>query len=76
MATLAQNWIQFIIFEQQIFLLSNRSKCVNTHERDFDVMRLYNTIEIDDKVYRVKSTVKKVKVGTNIIPMKYKKWNY
>ena len=63
MATLAQNWIQFIIFEQQIFLLSNRSKCVNTHERDFDVMRLYNTIEINGKVFRVKSTVRKVKQG-------------
>ena len=52
MATLAQN-----------FLLSNRYKCVDTHERDFDVMRLYNTIEIDGKVYLVKSTVRKVKQG-------------
>lgn len=52
MATLAQN-----------FLLSNRYKCVDTHERDFDVMRLYNTIEINNKVYRVKSTVRKVKQG-------------
>ena len=52
MATLAQN-----------FLLSNRCKCVDTHERDFDVMRLYNTIEIDDKVYSVKSTIRKVKQG-------------
>ena len=48
MATLAQN-----------FLLSNRCKCVDTHERDFDVMRLYNAIGIGGKVYRVKSTVKK-----------------
>ena len=47
----------------QIFLLSNRCKCVDTHERDFDVMRLYNTIEIDGKVYLVKSTVRKVKQG-------------
>lgn len=47
----------------QIFLLNNRCKCVDTHERDFDVMLLYNTIEIDDKVYRVKSTVRKVKQG-------------
>lgn len=52
MATLAQN-----------FLLSNRCKCVDTHERDFDVMRLYNTIEINGKVFRVKSTVRKVKQG-------------
>ena len=35
----------------------------DTHGRDFDVMRLYNAIEIDDKVYRVKSTVRKVKQG-------------
>ena len=52
MATLAQN-----------FLLSNRCKCVDTHGRDFDVMRLYNAIEIRGKVYRVKSTVRKVKQG-------------
>ncbi len=35
----------------------------DTHGRDFDVMRLYNAIEIDGKVYRVKSTVRKVKEG-------------
>lgn len=35
----------------------------DTHGRDFDVMRLYNAIEIDGKVYRVKSTVRKVKQG-------------
>lgn len=35
----------------------------DTHGRDFDVMRLYNAIDIDGKVYRVKSTVRKVKEG-------------
>lgn len=35
----------------------------DTKERGFDVMRLYNAIEIDDVVYRVKSTVRKVKQG-------------
>lgn len=35
----------------------------DTHGRDFNVMRLYNAIEIDGEVYRVKSTVKKVKQG-------------
>lgn len=35
----------------------------DTHGRDFDVMRLYNAIEIDNKAYRVKSTVRKVKQG-------------
>ena len=35
----------------------------DTHGRDFDVMRLYNAIDIDNKVYRVKSTVRKVKQG-------------
>ena len=36
---------------------------VDTHGRDFNVMRLYNAIEIDNEIYRVKSTVKKVKQG-------------
>ena len=31
--------------------------------RDFDVLRLYNAIEIDNKLYRVKSTVRKVRQG-------------
>ena len=35
----------------------------DTHGRDFDVMRIYNAIEVDGKVYRVKSTVRKVKQG-------------
>lgn len=35
----------------------------DTHGRDFDVMRLYNAIEVDGKVYRVKSTVRKVRQG-------------
>lgn len=35
----------------------------DTHGRDFNVMRLYNAIEIEGKVYRVKSTVRKVKEG-------------
>ena len=35
----------------------------DTHGRDFDVMCLYNAIEIDGKIYRVKSTVKRVKEG-------------
>lgn len=35
----------------------------DTKERGFDVMRLYNAIEIDGVVYRVKSTVRKVKQG-------------
>ena len=35
----------------------------DTHGRDFNVMRLFNAIEIDDEIYRVKSTVKKVKQG-------------
>lgn len=37
----------------------------DTHGRGFDVMRLYNAIEIEGKVYRVKSTVKKVRQGNN-----------
>ena len=35
----------------------------DTHGRDFDVMRLYNAIEIDGMIYRVKSTVRKVRQG-------------
>ena len=35
----------------------------DTKGRGFDVMRLYNAIEIDGVVYRVKSTVRKVKQG-------------
>lgn len=35
----------------------------DTDGRDFDVMRLYNAFEVDGKLYRVKSTVKKVKQG-------------
>lgn len=35
----------------------------DTHGRDFDVMRLYNAIEVNGKVYRVKSTVRKVRQG-------------
>lgn len=35
----------------------------DTHGRGFDVIRLYNAIEIDGKVYRVKSTVKRLKEG-------------
>jgi len=35
----------------------------DTHGRGFDVMRLYNAIEVDGKVYRVKSTVRKVRQG-------------
>ena len=35
----------------------------DTHNRGFDVIRLYNAIEIDGKVYRVKSTVKRLKEG-------------
>ncbi|MBQ8271316.1 MAG: hypothetical protein IJZ22_08985 [Bacteroidaceae bacterium] len=35
----------------------------DTHGRGFDVMRLYNAIEIEGKVYRVKSSVRKVKQG-------------
>lgn len=35
----------------------------DTHGRDFNVMRLYNAIEIEDMVYRVKSTVRKVRQG-------------
>jgi len=35
----------------------------DVHGRDFDVMRLYNAIEIDGELYRVKSTVKKVRSG-------------
>ena len=31
--------------------------------RDFNVLRLYNAIEIDNKLYRVKSTVRKVRQG-------------
>ena len=37
----------------------------DTHGRDFDVMRLYNAIEINGHIYRVKSTVRKVKQGDN-----------
>ncbi|MBQ8422985.1 MAG: hypothetical protein IJY36_01825 [Coprobacter sp.] len=37
----------------------------DTHGRGFDVMRLYNAIRIDGKVYRVKSTVRKVQQGDN-----------
>ena len=35
----------------------------DTHGRDFDVIRLYNAITIDDDIYRVKSTIKKFKEG-------------
>jgi len=35
----------------------------DTHGRDFNVIRLYNAIFIDDNMYRVKSTIKKFKEG-------------
>ncbi len=35
----------------------------DTHGRDFNVIRLYNAISIDDNMYRVKSTIKKFKEG-------------
>lgn len=35
----------------------------DSHGRGFDIMRLYNAIELDGEVYRVKSTVKKLKEG-------------
>ena len=35
----------------------------DTHGREFDVMRLYNAIEINGQVYRVKSTIKKLREG-------------
>ena len=35
----------------------------DTHGRGFDVMRLYNAIEINSRIYRVKSTVRKVNQG-------------
>lgn len=35
----------------------------DTHGRNFDVMRLYNAIEISGEIYRVKSTVKRLKEG-------------
>ena len=35
----------------------------DTHGRGFDVIRLYNAINIDGNIYRVKSTIKKLKEG-------------
>ncbi|MCH5328531.1 MAG: hypothetical protein J1E02_05890, partial [Coprobacter sp.] len=35
----------------------------DTHGRYFNVMRIYNAIEIDGKIYRVKSTIRKVLQG-------------
>lgn len=35
----------------------------DTHGRDFNVMRLYSAIKLNDDIYRVKSTVKRVKQG-------------
>lgn len=35
----------------------------DSHGRDFDVMRLYSAIEINEKLYRVKSTIKRVAQG-------------
>ena len=35
----------------------------DTHGRDFDVMRLYSAIKLNDDIYRVKSTVRRVKQG-------------
>ena len=35
----------------------------DTHGRGYNVMRLYNAIEINGEIYRVKSTIKKLNIG-------------
>lgn len=35
----------------------------DTHGRGFDVIRLYNAFEFDNSIYRVKSTIRRVRQG-------------